>query len=117
MRRLRHKLAWLTALAALTVAWILPLCGDCGSCGSSCPVRDACHEAAAQLDAPTCCAPAGQLATSDVATQLAAKVLAPLPEVTTALPSIDSRPQFGRSSALRVSRTLDRCTLFSSFLI
>ena len=105
------------ALAALVLAGVLPPCGDCGSCGSSCPGRDACHETATRLDGPSCCAAASQVATSDAASQLAAKVVAPLPEVAAALPRVDNYALIGQSATFRVPRTLDRCTLFSSLLI
>lgn len=117
MRWLRHRLAWLAAVTALAVAGVLPPCGDCGSCGSSCPGSDACHETATWLNGPSCCAPTGQVAAADAASQLAAKVVAPLPEVATALPRGDGHALVDYRATLRVPRTLDRCTLFSSFLI
>ena len=117
MRRLRHRLAWLAALAALAFAGVLPLCGDCGSCGSACPGRDACHETATWLDGPSCCASVGPVAAADAASQLAAKVVAPLPEVAATLPRVDGHVLVGQRATCQVSRTLDRCTLFSSFLI
>jgi len=57
------------------------------------------------------------VAAADAANQLAAKVVAPLPEVAATLPRVDGHALVSRRATSRVSRTLDRCTLFSSFLI
>jgi hypothetical protein len=69
------------------------------------------------LDGPSCCASAGPVTTPDAASQLAAKVVAPLPEVAATLPRVDGHVLVGQRATCRVPRTLDRCTLFSSFLI
>jgi hypothetical protein len=55
--------------------------------------------------------------TPDAASQLAAKVVAPLPEVAATLPRVDGHVLVGQRATCQVPRTLDRCTLFSSFLI
>jgi hypothetical protein len=43
--------------------------------------------------------------------------VAPLPEVAATVPRVDGHVLVGHRASCQVLRTLDRCTLFSSFLI
>jgi hypothetical protein len=70
-----------------------------------------------QIGGPSCCSPTTQVVAADSATHPAAKNLVAMIRVATFVARGEDRQCFGRSSTQPVARTLDRCTLFSSFLI